>query len=339
MILSALFLLIGCGPQKRKESATNNTPTGQTPVTKENFVVAETHRHFKEFTAKGAVDKFIHDDDLFFDLEKQTMIRPNIDMFRSFAIVDISKGATITLPDIGSRFRVVQIIDANGYTSDVLYHAGTYDLKSNSGAEWVCVFMRTVADPDNSSDLDLAHKLMKSTTVTSKGHRSFLSKYNFNDAEVVEMRNKIVAEGREKYKDSFGAFGDIEDIKDYDKFVYGAAAGWGGLPEKEVVYWTISPQLGDACAELTIQAPPVEKYWSVTVYDSLGWLANKYPLRNSNNTTPNADGSLTFHFGCGDEALNNIPITNNWSLVVRFFGPKDDVLDGKYKVVMPTLVK
>ena len=36
-------------------------------------------------------------------LDKQSVIRMNRDMLYSFVIVDISKGATLTLPDAGKR--------------------------------------------------------------------------------------------------------------------------------------------------------------------------------------------------------------------------------------------
>jgi len=308
-----------------------------TPVTMENFATAETHRYLQEFTDKGAVNKFIHEEEVAVPLDKQTIIRSNIDMFYSHAVVDISEGAQITLPKSDGRFRLVQIVDANGYTPDVLYDEGTYELKSSSGAEYVYLLMRTAADPKDKTDQDAARKLMQGTLIESRGNRPFVSEYNFDTDEIVAMREKIIKEGGKKYTDSFGAFGDVKDIKDHEKFVYGAAAGWGGLPEKEAVYWPIAPSLGDKCAVLTIDPPPVNRYWSITVYDEVGWLANKAPLRNVNNTTPNKDGTLTFHFGCGDDALNNIPITNNWTYVLRMYGPKGEVLNGTYKQVMPKL--
>lgn len=343
-VIVVLLLLItnACNNSGNKKSASDEGTSKiqeYTTVTKENFATAETHRYFKEFTEKGADNKFIHEDEIAVALDKQTIIRSNIDMFYSHAIVDISKGATITLPDAGERFRLVQIVDENGYTPNVFYEAGSYDLKSNSGAQFVYCFMRTAADPNDNEDQNKARELMMSTTIKSTGNRSFVSEYNFDENEIVKMRTDIITEGGKKYSDSYGAFGDVKDIKDHDKFLFGAAAGWGGLPEKDAVYWPISPQLGDGCAELTIQAPPVNRYWSITVYDSIGWLANENAIRNAKNTALNDDGSYTFHFGCGDDALNNLPITKNWSFVLRMYGPKEEILDGTYKPVMPTLVK
>ncbi|GMR00415.1 MAG: hypothetical protein BMS9Abin18_1263 [Zetaproteobacteria bacterium] len=169
----------------------NSATSAESPkVTRENFATAETHRYFQEFTDQGAINKFIHDDDVVIPLDKQTIIRSNIDMFYSHAIVDISEGATVTLPASDGRFRLAQIIDSNGYTPDVFYDAGTYPLRSNSGADFIYVFMRTAADPADAEDQDKARAVMQGASVESKGGGTFHS--DWDPAEVIAMRRKII---------------------------------------------------------------------------------------------------------------------------------------------------
>ncbi len=120
-ITSAIIISAAAVAACNKDSLVAESPK----VTRENFATAETHRYLQEFTDQGAINKFVHEDDVVVDLDKQTIIRSNIDMFYSHAVVDISEGATLTLPAADGRFRLAQIIDANGYTSDVLYDAGT----------------------------------------------------------------------------------------------------------------------------------------------------------------------------------------------------------------------
>ena len=304
-------------------------------VTRDNFATAETHRYFQEFTGQGAVNRFVHEEEIAVALDKQTVIRSNIDVFYSHAIVDISNGATLTLPESDGRLRLAQIIDANHYTSDVFYEAGTYDLTSNSDAEFVYVFMRTSADPSDVEDQNKARALMEAASIESTGGRTFES--TFDPDEVVEMRREIVSGAT--YTNSLGAFGDVDEIEDVEKFTFAAAAGWGGLPDAHAAYWPIEPSLGNQCAAMTIEPPPVDRYWSLTVYDVEGWLAHPDPLRNTSNTTPNEDGTLAFHFGCGDEALNNIEITDNWTFVLRMYGPQEPILNGTYEAVIPHLVQ
>ena len=305
-------------------------------VTRDNFATAETRRYFQEFTDQGAINKFVHEEDVVVALDKQTIIRSNIDMFYSHAIVDISKGATLTLPAADGRFRLAQIIDSNGYTPDVFYDAGTYELRSNSGTDFIYVFMRTAADPADPEDQDEARAVMQAASIDSKGGGTFQSG-GWDPAEVIAMRREIISNAT--YADSRGAFGDIDEIEDFEKFTFAAAAGWGGLPDVDATYWPIEPNLGNQCASMTIEPPPVDRYWSLTVYDVEGWLAHPAPVRNAATTTPNADGTLTFHFGCGDDALNNIDITENWTFVLRMYGPQEPILNGTYKPVVPQLVE
>ncbi len=104
----------------------NDSPVAESPkVSRDNFATAETHRYLQEFTDQGAINKFVHEEDVVVDLDKQTIIRSNIDMFYSHAVVDISKGATLTLPAADGRFRLAQLVDANGYTPDVFFDAGS----------------------------------------------------------------------------------------------------------------------------------------------------------------------------------------------------------------------
>ena len=174
---------------------------------------------------------------------------------------------------------------------------------------------------------------MNSATIESKGGKTFETK--FDAEEVIKMRKEIISSAA--YTDSKGAFGDVGYIKDFKKFTFASAYGWGGLPDKHAVYWPISPKLGSECATMTIDAPPVDHYWSLTVYDFEGWLAHPYPLRTSYNTTPNEDGTITFHFGCGKDALNNIEISDNWTFILRLYGPQEPALNGTYKPVIPHL--
>ena len=214
-------------------ACSNDSPVAETPkVTRENFATAETHRYLQEFTDQGAVNKFVHEEDVVVALDKQTIIRPNIDMFYSHAVVDISVGATLTLPAADGRFRLAQIVDANGYTPDVFYDAGTYELRSNSGTDFVYVFMRTAADPADTQDQNEARAVMQGASIESKGGGTFLS--DWDPDEVIAMRREIIFGAT--YTDSLGAFGDVDDIEDFEKFTFAAAAGWDGLPEADAAY-------------------------------------------------------------------------------------------------------
>ena len=73
------------------------------PVNVDNFVRVENNIQFSRVVkiTKG-VNRFNHIR-LPTPLDKQTVIRMNRDTLYSFAVVDISKGATVALPDVGKR--------------------------------------------------------------------------------------------------------------------------------------------------------------------------------------------------------------------------------------------
>ncbi len=73
------------------------------PVTIENFTRAETDRMFAALQAEaGGVNRLRHNRTPT-PIDHQPVIRMNRDTLYSSAVVDISKGATVTIPDGGSR--------------------------------------------------------------------------------------------------------------------------------------------------------------------------------------------------------------------------------------------
>jgi hypothetical protein len=75
--------------------------------------------------------------------------------------------------------------------------------------------------------------------------------------------------------------------------------------------------------------------WSVTVYDSEGYLQpNPYNAYSVNSLTAKrgTDGSITIQFGgCDGEIPNCLPIVNGWNYTVRLFRPRREILDDTWK--------
>jgi hypothetical protein len=85
---------------------------------------------------------------------------------------------------------------------------------------------------------------------------------------------------------------------------------------------------------LTVGEVPVDGFWSVTVYNQEGFLEpNAYDAYSFNNITAakNGDGSVTIHFGGEPTAPNYLPITPDWSYVVRLYRPRQEILDGTWQ--------
>ncbi len=88
------------------------------------------------------------------------MIRQNRDTLYSSAIVDISEGATLSLPDAGDRYLSVMIVNNDHYINDVIHSAGDHDLTVDRfDTDYVLVAARILVDPNDPAELDAVHAL------------------------------------------------------------------------------------------------------------------------------------------------------------------------------------
>jgi hypothetical protein len=112
---------------------------------------------------------------------------------------------------------------------------------------------------------------------------------------------------------------------------------WGGFPEKDALYLPITPFRNDGKTvyRLTVGDVPIDAFWSVTVYNSKGYLQpnpdNAYAV-NSLTAKKRADGAVTVQFGgCDGKILNCLPTIQGWNYTVRLFRPRAEILEGEWK--------
>ena len=94
-------------------------------VNVDNFVRAETAAQFDRVT--GAFNKWFHVRQPP-QLDQQTVIRMNRDTLYSVVLVDISKGATLTIPESGDRYLSIMVVNEDHYINKVYHDAGSYEL-------------------------------------------------------------------------------------------------------------------------------------------------------------------------------------------------------------------
>ena len=97
---------------------------------------------------------------------------------------------------------------------------------------------------------------------------------------------------------------------------------------------------GVTAGTLHLRDVPADGFWSVTVYNSTGYMEkNPYDAYSINNVTatPEADGSYILHFGGDPGARNYLYVMPGWNTAVRLYRPRPEVLDGTWKV--PALQK
>jgi hypothetical protein len=306
-------------------------------VNVDNFNRAETNRMFAALLERcGGLNRWHHDRE-FASLDHQPVIRQNRDTFYSVAVVDISQGATLALPDGGRRYLSAMVVNQDHYINKVLHDAGDYQLTVESyETPHVVVGVRMLVDPNDPDDVRAVHALQDELQLASGSAEPFVMP-DYDEASFTATRNSLLelAKGIGGFDRAFGSREDVDPVR----HLIGTAAGWGGLPETEAFYFGVNPDLPIGHYQLTAHEVPVDAFWSISVYNAAGFFApNDRHAYNVNSVTAarNDDGSITVHFGdCGDDRANCLPIMDGWNYLVRLYRPHTQVLDGTWS--FPTI--
>lgn len=320
-------------------------PVAAAPITvnSDNFVRAESDLYFSGIAKNGGFGKFDHTREMA-PLDKQTVVRLNRDTLYSSAVFDLDAGpVTITVPDPGSRFVSLLVIDEDHYAHGVYYGAGSHTLtRKDIGTRYVAVTFRFFADPSKPEDMNKVHALQDAVTVKQAAVGSF---------EIPEWDNKSRDKTRRALLD-LGAllpdtakmFGSRDEV-DPVRHLIGAALGWGGNPDKEAFYLNVTPEKNDGKViyRLTVKDVPIKDFWSVTVYNKDGFFTqndlNAYSL-NDVTAKKSADGSIMIQFGgCDGKIANCLPTPEGWNYMVRLYRPQAQILDGSWKFPVAQEVK
>ena len=146
-----------------------------TPVTDDTFVRAETDRYFASLVAEaGGVNRWHHTREPA-SVDHQTVIRMNRDTLYSMAVVDISEGAVVTLPDAGERYVSVMIVNQDHYINQVLHEAGPHELTvERFDTPYVVAAARVLVDASDPADLAAAAGVQDGLKVEAASARPFV---------------------------------------------------------------------------------------------------------------------------------------------------------------------
>lgn len=265
-------------------------------------------------------------------LDKQNVIRMNRDTLYSFAVVDISRGATVTLPDVGKRYMSMMVINNDGYINKVFSGGGVYELTMEEfDTPYVVLAVRVLVNSADQADIQSANALQDQMKIAALSAKPFMMPtYNMASYEATLRPLLELAKGLHDSKKMFGSKKDVDPVR----FLVGSAFGWGGLPVEQATYLNVNPGLPVGEYEITVKDVPVDAFWSVSVYNRDGYFQenelNSYTVNNISGVA-NADGSFTVHFGgCGDGRKNCIPLTEGWNYAVRLYEPRPEILDGSW---------
>lgn len=300
-------------------------------VSVDNFARAETDRLFASFQADaGGVNRLKHNRAPT-PIDHQPVIRMNRDTLYSVALVDISEGATVTVPDGGDRYVSVMVVNEDHFINRVIHEPGEHSLTLREfETPWVAVGARVLVDPGNAADVAAVNTLQDGFAVEARSSKPFeLPDYDTATLDATRTALLGLARGLSGFDHAFGAKGDVDPVR----HLLGSAAGWGGLPDREASYIGVEPRLPVGEYELTVRDVPVDGFWSVSVYNAEGYFEpnsrNSYSVNNL-TAVRNDDGSVTIHFGGDDDRPNLLPIVEGWNYTVRLYRPRPEILDGSW---------
>jgi hypothetical protein len=330
-VLAALSLAV------TNSAASAQTSASQTvPVTIENYNRAQTDVYFAGVVKNGGFGKFRHGRELA-PPAQQGIVRPNRDTLYSFAIVDLDAGpVTITLPDAGKRFMGMQVVNQDQFTRATYYAAGTHTLtRAMIGTRYAIAVVRFLVDFSDKGDVQQVHALQDAIEFSQKSPGTFEVPH-WDMASLKKVQAALLQLGA-TVSDTRRMFGADENQVDPVRHLIGTAMLWGGNPEKDALYLPITPARndGDTIYRLTVKDIPVDGFWSLTVYNSGGYLQpNPYDAYALNSLTAqkNPDGAINIQFGaCDGKIPNCLPTTKGWNYTVRLFRPRAEILDGRWK--------
>lgn len=305
-------------------------------VNVDNFVRAETARMLSDLQrGAGGVNVLRHNREPA-PVDEQTVIRLNRDTLYSFAVVDLSAGASVTLPDAGPRYLSMMVVNEDHLVTEIRHDAGTHELSVDRvGTTYAFVAVRILVDASDPADVAAVGELQDAVRLEAGSARPYEPPgFDTESLDATRASLLALAAGLAGYDRTFGTRDQVEPVR----HLIGTAAGWGGLPTTEAAYLGLEPRRPPGRYRMTFADVPADAFWSVSVYDANGYFvpngSGRYTV-NSVTGHRDSDGSTTVRFVPEDTDLdvpNTIPVPEGWNLLVRVYRPRPEVLDGSWRL-------
>lgn len=303
-------------------------------VTAADYPTVETSHQMLKNQDEAGVNQFLHKRELT-PTDKQPVVRMNRDTYYSFAVVDVSEGAWITIPDVpDGKYVSVQPVTEDHRIQPMFYGTGTYELKTHMGTH-----MYLVVRLDSTLSKQDAKRIQDQMKIKANSKDKFeaepVDKVSFDKVEKAlkaKMPGIYERDGDDALVGMFTAPTDSSNkFFTQEKYEVGAAIGWGGAQLIDNIYEVSGNYPTKECHQATFEDPEDKAFWSFTVYNKAGFMFNDVANVSSNTATANEDGTYTVSFGCGKDAPNNIATKNKsgvFNLGVRHYQPSEKVQNG-----------
>jgi hypothetical protein len=337
--LAGMMLIVTFGV-----SAVDTPPRAKTTVvTDENYALAETDEIMTGYLKKIAaatntsgVGVFMHNKKGA-DPKDRTIVRINFDTLYSFAIVDLTQDATLTMPETNGRYQSAWIISEDAYYPGAFTTPGEHKITQEwiGGGRYAVIVIRTQVNTKDPADVAKVNALQEQLKLTQKDKGFFAPVNHWDQKEVLAMGAKYIKiADKMSTSKMFGKKGEIS-LKDHNA---GTAFGWGGFTPDQAVYPQYFPKTV-AHQTLMLKDVPVKSFWSITVYDKDGYPQTDTYNINSAFAVADTDGSVTINFGGDKNAKNYMETFDGWNFTLRMYQPTKAYFNGSWVKPELKLVK
>ena len=142
-----------------------------------NYIEAKTSLHFDRILDKGgSYNQWLHNQSLVTIEDKpQGSRRVNRDTLYSYAVVNISEGASFFLPNSEGRYLSVQVINQEHFSNRTYYETGEHALSvAEFDTPYVLLLARTLVDGADIADIERARRLQDRLAVNSQSDDPFV---------------------------------------------------------------------------------------------------------------------------------------------------------------------
>jgi len=303
-------------------------------VTPETYPIHETARQMLKNQDLAGINELLHKRALT-PTDDQPVVRMNRDTYYSLAVVDVSEGASITMPEVPEgTYMSVQPVTEDHRIQSMRYGAGTFELSTHVG-RYLCLVIRLDSRLSPGEAAATQDQMSISAGATERFSAVPVDRASFDEVETALKAQMPAIAERDGVEALFGMFTDPGDESAElfleEKYRVGAAVGWGGAQLVDNIYELSGNYPAETCHQATFEDPMNAAFWSVTVYNRDGFMFNDHASLNSHTATANDDDTFTISFGCGEDAPNNIETANEsgvFNLGFRHYRPSDRVREG-----------
>jgi hypothetical protein len=292
-------------------------------VTADNYVQAETDWNFTAQQKQAAINTWTHDEPATED--NQTIIRSNVDVVYSLALVDVSEGATLSIPERkNGALQLIHYMDENHLTHGVIYADETVTLTPSdlTGGEYIYILARTRISDSPEETKAAQHSMV----IKANSANPYVSK-GFDSQDVEAFRNRLISEvmSGKVSVDGSKAFGATLKDVEFSDYYYVSAVGWGGLPARHAQYTSSVKGQGSAakCQTITLPKPNLDYenggFFSLTTYNAESWIEGDNFHIDDERMKDNGDGTMTVDFNCN--TAYSITVSEGSNGTFRLFKP------------------